>query len=122
MVSSNDIFLGRGSFILSSEVAVEEVGEGIKRQILGYGSDIMSCRLWFESGSVGDIHSHFHSQTTYIESGRFLAHIDGEEREIGAGDCVYIKPNTQHGITCIEAGTLLDSFSPVREDFLGEGN
>lgn len=109
------------AFVLASDIEVENLGNGITRQILSYGPDIMNCRLWFESGSAGDIHDHFHSQTTYIESGRFRAHIDGEEREIGPGDSVYIQPNARHGVTCIEAGSLIDSFSPVRQDFLGSG-
>lgn len=109
------------AFVLASDIEVEDLGNGITRQILSYGPEIMNCRLWFESGSAGDIHDHFHSQTTYIESGRFRAHIDGEEREIGAGDSVYIQPNARHGVTCIEAGSLIDSFSPVRQDFLGSG-
>jgi quercetin dioxygenase-like cupin family protein len=110
------------AFVLASDIEVEDLGNGITRQILSYGPEIMNCRLWFESGSAGDIHDHFHSQTTYIESGRFRAHIDGEEREIGAGDSVYIQPNARHGVTCIEAGSLIDSFSPVRQDFLGSGD
>lgn len=109
------------AFVKASDIAVEDLGNGITRQILSYGPDIMNCRLWFESGSAGDIHDHFHSQTTYIESGRFLAYIDGEEREIGPGDSVYITPNARHGVTCIEAGSLIDSFSPVRQDFLTSG-
>jgi quercetin dioxygenase-like cupin family protein len=110
------------TFVYSADIAVEDLGGGIKRQILGYGPDIMNCRIWFESGSAGDIHDHVHSQSTFIESGRFRAHIDGKEQIIGPGDSVYIEPNVRHGITCIEAGVLLDSFSPVREDFLVSGD
>ena len=110
-----------GPFVRSVDIEVEDLGGGIKRQMLGYGPDIMNCRLWFESGSAGDIHDHFHSQTTYIESGLFLAHIDGEEREVGPGDSVYIRPNARHGVICIETGSLIDSFSPARQDFLDSG-
>ena len=35
-----------------------------------------------------------------------------------AGDGVYIQPNLLHSAVCLEAGTLIDTFSPVREDFL----
>jgi quercetin dioxygenase-like cupin family protein len=37
-----------------------------------------------------------------------------------AGDCVYIPPDVDHGAVCVEAGVLLDMFSPIREDFLPE--
>lgn len=121
-MSATDTKSGQSdTFVKAANIEVEDLGNGITRQILSYGPDIMNCRLWFESGSAGDIHDHFHSQTTYIESGRFLAHIDGEEREVGPGDCVYIKPNARHGISCIEAGALIDTFSPARQDFLTPG-
>ena len=110
-----------GVFVCAADVEIEDLGGGIKRQMLSYGPDIMNCRLWFESGAAGDIHDHFHSQTSYIESGLFLAHVNGEEWKIGPGDSVYIQPNVPHGVTCIEAGSLIDSFSPARQDFLGSG-
>ncbi|MDN6549994.1 MAG: cupin domain-containing protein, partial [Enterobacterales bacterium] len=30
----------------------------------------------------------------------------------------YKKPNVMHGCVCIEAGTLIDVFTPQREDFI----
>lgn len=109
------------TFVQGSDVPVETVGEGITRQILTYGPDLMLCRLWFESGSVGDVHQHPHSQISYIEAGRFLSMVDGKEQELDVGDSVIIAPNTDHGISCIEAGSLLDMFNPIREDFLDTG-
>lgn len=109
------------TFVHSTDVPVETLGEGITRQILTYGPDLMLCRLWFQSGSVGDVHQHPHSQISYIESGRFLAIVDGKEQELDVGDSVIIPPDTDHGISCIEAGSLLDMFNPIREDFLDTG-
>ena len=34
---------------------------------------------------------------------------------------VYIEPNLMHSAVCLEAGELIDTFSPVREDFLSGG-
>ena len=34
------------------------------------------------------------------------------------GDSFYVPPNTLHGALCIEAGELIDVFSPIREDFM----
>ncbi|WP_206169950.1 cupin domain-containing protein [Sphingorhabdus sp. YGSMI21] len=109
------------TFVQASDVPLETVGEGITRQILSYGPDLMLCRLWFEAGSVGDVHQHPHGQISYIESGRFLSFVNGEEQELDVGDSVIISPDTDHGISCIEAGSLLDIFNPVREDFLATG-
>jgi len=107
-------------FVQSAAMQVESVGEGIERQILGYGPDIMVVRVWFQEGAVGEVHSHYHSQSTYVESGKFEVFVDGEKRILGAGDSFYIAPHKDHGAVCLEPGVLLDTFSPAREDFLGE--
>lgn len=110
------------NFILHEEQPTEVVGEGLKRQILGYNGQIMMVRVWFEKGAVGEVHSHYHSQVSYVESGTFAVNVDGEVQVLRAGDSFFIPPNVDHGAVCTEAGVLLDVFSPVREDFLnGEG-
>ena len=105
-------------FVLASGTPIDDLGDGITRQILGYGPDIMIVRVWFEKGAVGQVHSHPHSQSTYVESGVFEVFIDGEKRQRGAGDSFYIAPNLDHGAVCLEPGVLIDTFSPLREDFL----
>lgn len=112
----------RPAFISAKDIVSEQLDPGITRQILGFGEEIMTCRVAFESGAVGSVHSHPHSQTTYIESGRFLFEVDNAFQELGAGDCVYIAPNLVHGTTCIEAGALIDNFTPMRADFLIEAD
>ena len=43
----------------------------------------------------------------------------GDKKEIlSAGDGYYVAPDELHGCVCIEAGILIDTFSPVRADFL----
>lgn len=105
-------------FIHADPAQVEDLGGGIRRQILGYGPELMAVRVWFEKGAVGEQHAHHHSQTSYVESGRFLATIDGEDRELGPGDGFFVKPHEMHGAVCLEAGVLIDMFSPARADFL----
>jgi quercetin dioxygenase-like cupin family protein len=92
------------------------------RQILAHGPDLMIARASFEKGSVGDVHRHPHSQASYVESGRFEVFIDGVKHVLGPGDSFYVAPHLDHGAICLEAGVLLDSFSPAREDFLRGGD
>lgn len=108
------------AFTPAAEAAIEQVDPGIRRQILGHGPDLMVCRVWFEQGAIGQVHSHPHSQSSYVESGRFRVTIDGEERELEPGDGFYVAPFLDHGAVCVEAGCLLDTFNPARADFLGE--
>lgn len=112
---------GSGAFIRASVARKEELGGGITRQILGYGPNLMIVRVWFDQGAVGEVHAHPHSQSTYVESGKFSVFIDGETVELGAGDSFYVAPHLDHGAVCLSPGVLIDTFSPVREDFLGEG-
>ncbi len=98
----------------------ESVGKGLTRQLFGYDDSILMARVDFEGGAVGSIHSHAHSQVSYVESGQFDVFIDGVEKRLGPGDSFYIEPNLNHGAVCRKAGVLIDVFSPVRDDFLNE--
>ena len=105
-------------FFKSEEKPWEPAGEGIKRQFVGYDTQIMMVKVMFEEGAIGYIHDHFHAQTTYVVSGAFKVNINGQERVLKAGDGFYIPPNVSHGAECLEKGMLIDVFSPMREDFL----
>lgn len=107
-------------FLHAKQCPKEDLGDGITRQILGFGPEIMVVRVWFEEGAVGQVHAHRHSQSTYVESGKFEVFVGGEKRILEAGDGFYIAPHLDHGAVCLEAGVLIDTFSPLREDFLGE--
>lgn len=100
---------------------MEEVAPGIFRQMLAHGPALMLCRVRFEGGAVGSLHTHPHAQVTYVESGRFRFHIDGEDRDLGPGESCYIAPELLHGTTCLLAGSLIDAFTPARADFLPAG-
>ena len=105
-------------FIMGDEVAWETVGEGVRRQIMGYDDKIMLVNVEFDKGGVGQMHQHYHSQVTYVISGQFDLTIGEETRRMKGGDAFYIPPNVMHGAICIEKGVLIDVFSPIREDFM----
>ncbi|MEL7536601.1 MAG: cupin domain-containing protein [Pseudomonadota bacterium] len=110
------------AFIEAKDVLVEDLGDGIKRQILGYNDSLMVARVVFEAGAEGYVHAHPHSQVSYVESGEFDVFIDGERKRLGPGDSFCVQPNLDHGAVCRKAGVLLDVFSPAREDFLDAGD
>ena len=105
-------------FIFGNEVPWEEVGPGLKRQIMGYDDKIMLVKVDFQVGAVGQLHEHYHSQVTYVESGEFEMTIGDDVRIIRGGDSYYIPPHVMHGCVCKKAGVLIDVFSPHREDFM----
>ena len=109
------------AFVSGETTPVEDVGNGLKRQMLGYNGSLMMVRVEFDVGAVGEVHSHPHSQVSYVESGEFDVFVDGVEKRLGPGDSFFINPDLDHGAVCRKAGVLLDVFSPLREDFLDEG-
>ena len=79
---------------------------------------MMAVEVSFDAGAVGSDHSHPHTQISYVLSGEFTYHIEGETRVMHAGDSIVVDGGKVHGCTCVKAGTLLDIFSPMREDFV----
>ena len=105
-------------FQIAKEMGWENPGPGIKRQIMGYDGQLMMVKVVFEEGAVGTMHEHYHSQATYVVSGKFELTIGEEKRILEAGDGYYVAPDVLHGCVCLEAGILIDTFSPMRADFL----
>jgi quercetin dioxygenase-like cupin family protein len=106
------------AFILSTAAAWEQTGDGVRRQILGNGPDLMMVRVDFDRGAVGAIHHHPHRQVSYVASGSFEVTVDGEQSVLETGDCFYVSADLPHGVVAREAGTLIDVFTPTRQDFL----
>jgi quercetin dioxygenase-like cupin family protein len=104
---------------IDAETPWEDVGGGIQRQMMGYDGKIMLVKVKFETGAIGALHKHYHSQVTYVVSGEFEMTIGDDIRPIKGGDSYYIPPHVMHGIVCKSPGMLIDVFSPAREDFLG---
>ncbi len=106
------------NFIFEKETAWEPAGEGVVRQIMGYDGQIMMVKVKFETGTIGALHSHYHSQATYVVSGKFEFTVNGVTKIVEAGDALYKEPDVVHGCICLEAGVLIDCFTPMREEFL----
>jgi len=107
-------------FMYTSKTEVEDLGEGLKRQMLGYNNELMAVKVWFDKGAQGYTHKHRHSQVTYVEQGEFHFTIGEETKILKAGDSCLIPPHVEHGAICPTGGILIDMFSPAREDFLEE--
>lgn len=106
------------NFLDETSIEWEQLNEGMRRQILGYDDQIMMVKIKFMTGAEGTVHSHFHSQCSYVVSGIFEFNINGINQIVKTGDGLYMEPNVLHGVKCLEAGILIDTFSPLRIDFL----
>ncbi|MTD37158.1 cupin domain-containing protein [Erwinia sp. CPCC 100877] len=106
-------------FTFYDQTALEDLGDGVTRRILAHDGKMMAVEVSFETGAVGPMHNHPHEQLTYVLSGEFDFTIGDETHRVRAGDTLYKKPYIMHGCVCVSAGKLLDTFTPMREDFLG---
>lgn len=101
-----------------ADIAWEPTEPGVKRKVMAYGPDLMVVRVAFEQGAVGKAHQHPHRQASYVESGVFDVTIDGRTERLSAGDSFFVPENLVHGVTAVEAGQLIDSFTPMRTEFV----
>lgn len=71
-----------------------------------------------EPGAEVPLHQHPHEQGGTVLEGTILMTIDGETREMRAGDVYIAPPDSMHGATAGPDGCLVvDIFSPPREDY-----
>ncbi|WP_112459914.1 cupin domain-containing protein [Vibrio variabilis] len=105
-------------FVFNKDIQLEDLGDGVSRKVLAHNDNMMSVEVHFEKGAVGAMHSHPHEQLTYVLSGAFEFTIGEEKHIVKAGDTMYKQPDIEHGCVCVEAGVLIDTFTPMRKDFV----
>ncbi len=105
-------------WVYYEDIEPQNMGGGVVRRVLAYSDDLMVVENTFEKGAVGALHSHPHTQITYVKSGSFAFTIDGEDHVVKEGDTLLKTNGVEHGCICLEAGVLLDIFNPYREDFV----
>ena len=109
---------GMSGFLFSNDYEWENVGDGVRRKIMGYNKDLMLVLVEFKKGAVGYIHKHYHSQVSYFISGSFEVTIGAEKKIQKAGDVYFLESNVEHGVVALEDSSLIDVFTPHREDFV----
>jgi quercetin dioxygenase-like cupin family protein len=105
-------------FLFADQPRWEAVAEGVRRQVLTYDERLMVVKVAFDQGGIGSRHRHLHVQMTYVECGVFKVTIADEEHVLRVGDSFHVPSDEWHSVECLEAGTLLDVFSPARTEFL----
>lgn len=107
-------------YFLGAETPWAELGDGIRRKIVGHTPQLMSVLVQFDKGAIGTPHAHdVHDQIAYVISGAFEAEVGGVKRVLRPGDAFVAAHDTTHGVVALEANsTLLDQFSPRRDDYL----
>jgi len=94
------------------------VAPGVQRAILAYDESVMLVKVKFEKGAIGALHQHPHVQISYVESGQFEVELGGVKKVLHQGEIFFAASNVWHGVICLEEGVLMDTFSPMRKDFI----
>lgn len=104
------------------EVPYEEVKEGLRRKII-YTKNLMNVLIDFSNGPWEEPeppHSHPHEQTSFVAEGEIIFYCEDEpDQHLKAGDMFAVPSGKKHTIKLLTKKVrLVDSFNPVREDFL----
>jgi len=90
---------------------------GVVRRTMTDGERMMLILVTIAKGSVVPSHTHPHEQTGYLVSGRMEFKLGKEKVEMEAGDSWLVPPDVPHEVKALEDCTIIDVFSPPREDY-----
>lgn len=90
----------------------------VKREILNAEGSLMIVRVDLQAGFIGDLDQHPEEQASYIEKGKVEFSIDGEKKLLSKGDVLYIPSDVPHQVHVLEECTIIDVFTPIRQDLL----
>ncbi|MBA3652379.1 MAG: cupin domain-containing protein [Chthoniobacterales bacterium] len=74
-------------------------------------------RAELKAGSRLAEHAHPQEQIAHVVKGRMKMIVAGVAHELSAGDAIYLASNVPHGVETLEDTTVIDTFSPPRDDY-----
>jgi quercetin dioxygenase-like cupin family protein len=95
-----------------------DICPGIKRRTITSGASMYQMLAQLDAGSRMPEHKHRQEQIVHVLKGRMRLIVAGVPHELTAGDAYYLASNVPHGVETIDETTVLDTFSPPREDLL----
>jgi quercetin dioxygenase-like cupin family protein len=103
----------------TNNVQATVLDDKVSRKILLHQDSMMLVEFQFKKGGVGQLHSHEeHEQIGYIAKGVFEVTVGDETKMLSCGDSYYAGKNEVHGVVALEDGVIVDTFTPIRDDFL----
>ena len=99
------------------EVAVEQLGSGITRQLLTV-ENMMLAQIFVPQGVIFPAHRMSSEQLTLFVKGSAVYESQNNKIEAHGGDIVHIPAGTEHSDQVVEDTIVLDIFSPPRQDWL----
>ncbi|MCD8181478.1 MAG: cupin domain-containing protein [Firmicutes bacterium] len=104
--------------VVKKEDAVKKTFKGVSLDSLSVGEKSQVTKMNYVLGNYASPHRHPHEQSGYVISGRYELTVNDEKYELNAGDTYSIPGNTLHSFRVLEAGNVIDVFTPPREDYM----
>jgi len=105
----------------SSEDSSVITAPGRERRV-AHSENLMVVVWDFYDGPASEpdpLHTHPHEQVTYVAEGEVLFFAGEESARLGPGDMVVVPPGEPHSIQTLgNRVRLVDTFTPLRDDFL----
>jgi quercetin dioxygenase-like cupin family protein len=103
-------------FVDINKITEKETFPGFKGRF--FHSQSMTIAHWnIKAGSAAPVHTHVHEQTVSVISGQLEFTINGELTILGPGQGAVIPSMVPHGAKAVTDCYVIDTFSPVREDY-----
>jgi quercetin dioxygenase-like cupin family protein len=94
--------------------------DGIVRRTLVSGDNLTLVQFTLSPGAEVPQHTHPHEQAGTVADGRIHLQIGDASWELGPGDSYLIPGDAPHFVRAVDAATLVEVFSPPREEFAND--
>ena len=100
-----------------NSMPAEQLNPQVARRVV-HTENLTIARLEIAREAVVPEHSHVNEQVATVERGALRFVIAGRELVLRAGQSVAIPSNVPHSVVALEDTTVVDVFSPRRDDWI----
>ncbi|MBC8456189.1 cupin domain-containing protein [bacterium] len=104
--------------IVKSTESKKREFKGVDIELLSNGQKSMIAKMNYKIGNKVPFHNHPNEQAGYVISGKIRIQFAGNGQLLTAGDSYVIPENIDHSVEVIEAGEVIDVFTPPRKDYI----
>ena len=104
--------------IVKKTQAIKKEFKGVTFDVLAVGEKSMVTKMNYKMGDQVPVHSHPNEQSGYVISGKYKIKFLNYDQILNPGDSYSIPENIDHSWEVIEAGEVVDVFTPPRQDYM----
>jgi quercetin dioxygenase-like cupin family protein len=100
-----------------TQVPAEQLNPQVSRKCI-HTDALTIARLHIKKGGVVPEHKHVHEQVAHVEKGALKFTVNGVDQVLRAGQSLVLPSMVPHGVEALEDTDVLDTFTPVRQDWV----